>query len=366
MANITLKNISVGPIKGLDLSIGDREFVVLAGPSNSGASSLVRLIAGLQNASHGDILFDDRPINNLVPSDRDVALLAHDYVPYPNLSVFENLAIGLRRRNFAETEIGKRITEVGNALGLEGQLHSKTEALSLEQQRLIGLARAMVRQPKVYLFNEPFADLGATAIRFGRAEIVKLHQRSSATIAYATSRPLEALAFCQRTVVLIDGAIQQDGPAPGIYESPANLAVAKFFDDPPMNLVRGTIKQDRNRLVFSEAGDGTMAIPLATAQASVAKDLSGKEIVMGFWPEDVDLEDTAEAGKQGEASFRALVERVEPVGFEAKLYLQTGAHAVIARIGWSDRPVEGGRRLQFRVRAEKTHLFDAKSGLRIG
>jgi multiple sugar transport system ATP-binding protein len=358
MANITLKNVAAGAIKsGVSLAIPDREFVVLTGSAES--STIVRLMAGLEEVSKGEILFDDRRVDGIAPKDRDVALLAHDYTPYPHLSVFENLAIGLRRRKFAETEIKKRIAAVAATFRLEAQLEGNAGSLSAEQRRLVGLARAMVRQPKIYLFDEPFAGLDPAAARHGRAEIMRLHQRSSATMVFATTNAAEALALGQRTVVLVDGAVQQDGPAQMIYDAPANLAVARFFGEPPMNLVTGTLKQERNGLVFSEAGDGTITIPLPPARFSHPQDLIGKAVVLGVRPEDVEADSLSGPG------FRALVERAEARGSEVDLYLNTGAHSLIARSRRWDWPAEGGHRVQFGIAMEKAHLFDPESGRQV-
>jgi multiple sugar transport system ATP-binding protein len=267
------------------------------------------------------------------------------------------LAIGLRERNFAEAEIKKRIAAVAMELGLEKELEMNGQSLPPEQQRLVGLARVMVRQPNVYLFDEPFAGLESEATRHGRAEIVKLHQRSSATIVYATSSPAEALAFGKRTVIVIDGVIQQDGSAQEIYNAPANLAVARFFGEPPMNLIAGTLKQERDSLVFSEEGDGTIALSLPTDRFSGAKEFLAKSVVLGIRPEDISLE----AGGSG---FRALIQRTESRGGDTDLYLQTGAHSLIAR-NLCSAPAESGQRGQFRMALEKALLFDAKSGRRV-
>jgi multiple sugar transport system ATP-binding protein len=365
MANVTLKNVTAGPIRnGLDLAIHDREFIVVAGPAGSGASTIVRLIAGLEDPSGGEISFDDRRVDGLPPKERDVAWLAHDYVPYPRLSAFENLAIGLRRRNFAETEIKKRIAGVAAALGLEAEFEMNPLSLRADQQRPVGLARAMARQPKVYLFDDAFVGLESEAARRGRTEVAKLHQRSFPTIIYATRFAAEALAFGQRTVVVADGMIQQDAPAQQIYDAPANLVVAKFFGDPPMNLVTGSVKQERNGLVFSEAGDGTISLQLSAHRFPQAKDFLNRHIVFGFRPEDVWTEDLAGSGKESGLGFRALIDRVEGRGAETDLFLQTGANALIAK---SLRPeqAQAGQRIQFRIALEKTHLFDAESGLRV-
>lgn len=357
MASITLKNVTADGIAvALDLAIADREFVVLTGAAGLGVPGIVRLIAGLKNISQGEILFDEGRANDITPTDREVALVAHDYVPYPGLSVFENIAIGLRRRNFADTEIRKRIAAVASALRLEAELEANAQTLSFERRRLVGLARAMVHQPKVYLFDNPFADLEPAAARRGRAEIVRLHQRSSATIVYETTDPAEALAFGERTVVFADDAIQQDDSVKNIYNAPANLAVAKFFGDPPMNLVAGALKQERNALIFSEGGDGTIAMPLPPDRFSIAQDFAGKPVVLGFRAEDVEIG----AG----AGFRALVERAESTGAGTDLYLQTGAHSLIARtLCWDQRA--GGHRIQFRIALEKAHLFDGATGQRV-
>ncbi len=366
MATVTLKNIRLGAIeRGLDLTIRDREFAVLCGPSGAKISTIVRLIAGLEKPSQGEILFDDRQVNEAAPKDRDVALVTNEYSPYPRLSVFENLAIGLRRRKFAETEIKKRIEAVAIALGLEGHLDGYPSQFTREQQLFVGLARAMVRQPRVYLFDEPFANLDAAAARRGRAEVVKLHQRASATIIYATTAPAEAIALGQRTVVVIDGVVQQDAPAESVYQTPPNLAVAGFFGDPPMNLVTGTLKEERNGLVFSEAGDGTISVPLAPDRFAGANHFAGRTIVLGFRPEAIEIDSAVGEGRPATGSFRALVERAEPRGSGADLSLQTGAHTLIANSPRWGEPGAGGHRLQFTIVIEKAHLFDPETGRRV-
>jgi multiple sugar transport system ATP-binding protein len=363
MATVTLKNVSSALIeRGLDLTIRDREFAVLCGPSGANISTIVRLIAGLEKPSQGEILFDDRQVNEAAPKDRDVALVTNDYAPYPRLSVFENLAIGLRHRKFAETEIRKRIEPVATALGLEAQLEGYASQLAREQQLFVGLARAMVLQPKVYLFHEPFANLDPAAARRGRAEIVKLHQRSSATIIYATTAPAEALGLGQRTVVFVDGAVRQDAIAKSVYDAPTNLAVARFFGEPPMNLVTGTLKQEPNGLVFSEGGDGTISMPLTADRFAGANHFAGQTIVLGFRPEDIEIESAVADGRPATGSFRALVERAEPKGSGADLSLQTGAHTLIANSSRWGESQAGGHRLQFRITMEKAHLFDPETG----
>jgi multiple sugar transport system ATP-binding protein len=362
MANLVLKNVGGSGFKGgLDLTIAGREFVVLTGPDAQESSAIARLIAGLADAREGQILFDDRRINDLAPKDRDIAFLAHDYEPYPRLSVYENLAIGLKRRQFAETEIKKRIASVAEALQIQNRLETSAGSLLPAERPFLGLARAMVRQPRVYLFDRPFANLGPLEASRGRAAIAALQQRSSATIIYATSDPAEALSLGARTVVIAGGTVQQDADAQTVYNSPANLTVAKFFGEPPMNLVQGTVKRERDGFVFVEAGEGTIAVNLPGPRFDGAKDPAGRAAILGFRAESVEIA-SSEGSNRPALGFRAVVERAEPRGAQTDLYLRTGAHALICRTAhWEEG---GGRRLQFAIDLAKASLFDAETGLR--
>jgi multiple sugar transport system ATP-binding protein len=352
MATVALKN--------LNLTIRDREFVILAGPDVA-VSEIVRAIAGLAEAPPGEILFDDKPIQDIAPPERDVALLSHDYVPYPRLSVYENLAIGLKQRRFGDAEIKKRIAAVAEAVQIQDQLELSPDSLLPEEREFLGLARAMVRQPRVYLFDRPFANLGSEDASRGRAVISELQQRSSATIIYATNDPPEAMAFATRTVIIAGATVQQDADGQTIYDSPANLRVARFFGDPPMNLVKGTLRATRDAVTFAEAGEGTIALELPFLQA--AKDMADRQVILGFRPESVAIAPTPNGSNRPGASFRAVVERAEPKGAQTDLYLRTGAHALICRTAHWER--QGGRRLQFTIDPAKTHIFAEETGLRL-
>ena len=366
MASISLKisseELAVGG--GLDLQIQDGEFVVLAGPPACGNSTLLRMIAGLVEVPQGDILLDGRRINEVPPQDRDIAFVSHDYTPYPGMSVYENLAFGLERRKFGKTEIKKRVLAAAEILGLQEQLDRRPQSLSAAERQLVALARAMVHQPKVFLFDEPFSALEPDARRRGRAEIKKLHQRLPATMIYGTHDPVEVMAMGERTVVFNEGIVRQDANAQSIYDEPADLFVAKFAGVPPMNLVHGTLKQDRDSLLFSEAEDGTIAIRLPMARFAGAQESFGKPVVLGIRPEDVEIaSSTNGAGRS--PSFRALVDRVEPRGAETDLYLQTGAHELICRSRRWVEQGEGGHRFQFEINLDEAHFFDRGSGRRI-
>ena len=356
MATITLRQLD----GRLDLAIRAREFVVLAGPGPEG-SAIVRAIAGLAEAPQGDILFDNKPINQLAPRERDVALLSLDYAPYPRLSVYENLAIGLKQRRFGEGEIAKRIAGVAEALGIEGQLEMPADSLSPAERRFVGLGRVMVRQPGIYLFERPFANLGSAEASRGRAAIAELQQRSPTTMVFATNDPAEALALGTRTVIIEGGTVQQDAEAQSVYDAPANLTVAEFFGDPPMNLLQGTLKADRNAVTFTEAGEGTISLPLPHFGA--AKDLAGKPVTLGLPPESIEPVRSPEGSDRPSSGFRALVDRAEPKGSHTDLYLRTGAHDLVCRTTrWQS---QGGRRLQFAIDLGQTHLFAGETGLRL-
>ena len=360
MAKIALCNVSALGLTNLSLEIQDREFVVLAGPAGCGSSTILRVIAGLEDPSRGDIFFGERRMNDVPPKDREVAIVFRDYAPYPRMSVYENLAFTLRSGKFSRAETKKRVLAAAELLGLQEIMDRMPATLGAEERQRLVLGRAIARQPKVILLDEPFASLDGEARARGRAEIRRLHQRLPATIVYATNDPVEALAIGDRLVVLDRGVVQQEGNSATVYDAPANLFVAGFIGQPPMNLIRGTLKQDRDSLLFSEQGDGTIKIRLAVSEFSNAKDFVGRPIVLGIRPEDITV---AAAGmERSPTSFRALVEMVEPMGAEANLYLQTGAHALICRSRRGTDKGNAGHRLQFEIDIEKARLFDPASG----
>jgi multiple sugar transport system ATP-binding protein len=364
MAAITLKGISGAGFSGtgLDLKIADREFVILAGRDRSGLSAIARAIAGLDAISGGEIFLGERRINDVPPHQRGVAYIAHDFVPYPRLSVRENISLGLELRKFGKGEADKRIQEAAELLELKTFLESEPEDLSAEQRHRLALARAIVQQPKVYVFDEPLAGLSRDGQRRARAEIAKLRERSTATIVYATANGAEALASGGRVVFLEGGAIHQDAEARMLLEMPATLSVAEFLGDPPMNFIQGTIETDRDGLVFSESGEGTIALRIPAATFRDESAIIGKTVVLGIRPDDLEI---AGASAPKGTTFRALIDRIELKGAESDLYLRTGAHHLICRSQSWGEPGEGGRRAEFAVDLAKVHLFDALTGYRI-
>jgi multiple sugar transport system ATP-binding protein len=268
----------------------------------------------------------------------------------------------LKRRKFLDPEIKKRVLAAAEIVGLEELLETKPPSLSLGQRQRVAFARAIALQPKVFLFDEPLASLEPKTRGQMRNLISKLHQRLQATMIYATHDPIEAMALGSRIVAVNDGAIQQDGTAPSLYDEPANSFIAEFLS-PPMNLVEGTLKQDHDSLVFSEKDDGTIEVRWPISEFPTARDLVGKPVLLGIRPEEIRVARPSTGGVSS-GSFRAIADLVEIVGAEANIYLQTGAHVLVCRTSRSVDQNEAGHRLQFELNASKVRLFDPVSGLR--
>jgi len=374
MAKVSLKDVNkvypgkdgrdVAAVNDLALEIQDREFVVLAGPRNCGISSVVRMIAGLEDISKGDILIGDRRVNDLPPKERDIAMVSQNYVPYPRMSVHDNLAFGLKRRKFPGAEIKKRVAATAEILGLHDLLESKPESLSAEQRQRLAVGRALALQPKVFLFDEPLANLEATARGQLRNEIAKLHQRLQTPMIYATHDPVEALALGGRIVVMNEGAIQQDGTALALYDEPANVFVAEFVGSPPMNFVRGALKQDRDWLLFSEADEGTIEARWPISEFPAGQDFAGKPVLLGVRPEEIGIAESPK-GEKYSGTFAAIIDLVETVGAEVDLHLQTGASALICRTPRSAGHWQAGHRGRFQLNMNRLCLFDPISTRRV-
>jgi multiple sugar transport system ATP-binding protein len=374
MAKISLKNVTkiypgkdgrdVTAVNDLDIEIQDREFVVLVGPSNCGISSIARMIAGLDDISKGDIFIGDRRVNDMPPKDRDIAMVSQNYAPYPRMSVYDNLAFGLKVRKFPNAEIKKRVLAAAGILGLQELLERKPESLSSEQRQRVAITRAIALQPKVFLFDEPLANLEAKTRAQMRNEITKLHQRLQATLIYATHDPLEAMAMGGRIVIMNAGTIQQDGTALTLYDEPENVFAAGFVGSPPMNFIRGALKQDRDWLLFSEVEDGTIEVRLPISEFPAGRAFVGKPVLLGIRPEEIRIAESSKAEKSSDR-FPAIIDLVEATGAGANLYLQTGAHTLVCRTQRDVDHPEAGHRLQFELNLGKVCLFDPISRRRI-
>lgn len=356
------KGAPIVAVTDFNLEIQDREFIVFVGPSGCGKSTTLRMIAGLEEISRGDVFIGDRRINDVPPKDRDIAMVFQNYALYPHMSVYDNMAFGLKLRKVPKAEIQKRVADAASILGIEQYLERKPKALSGGQRQRVAVGRAIVRQPKVFLFDEPLSNLDAKMRVQMRAEITKLHQRLQATMIYVTHDQVEAMTMGTRIVVMKDGVVQQADAPLHLYHNPNNQFVASFLGSPQMNFVNGTLEKNGSNIVFKEHGNGTVLLELGADREGLEAHI-GKEVSCGFRPEDCECVTSEE--KKIPNVFQAVVELVEPMGAETYLYLTTGEHTVISRSHYSFDQSQSGRRMRFGVTIDKVHLFDKETGLRL-
>ena len=361
MAGLSLERIrKVYPngqvaVDDASFTVGDGELLVLVGPSGCGKSTLLRMIAGLEQISSGTLRIGERVVNEVAPKDRDIAMVFQSYALYPHMSVAENLGFGLKLRGLPKEQIAARVGEAAATLELGHLLDRKPAALSGGQRQRVALGRALVRQPQVFLLDEPLSNLDAKLRMSMRVEIARLHRQLGATMVYVTHDQIEAMTLGQRIVVLKDGVIQQIDTPMALYARPANLFVATFLGSPAMNVLRGTIvQQDGLALDFGD----DWKIPLGDADVPVG--CLGREIAVGVRPEHLQP-----AGTEGRAAFAPEVEVVEPVGNEVFVNLRHGSQALVARFGPETLP-EPGVPLPIAVASRHLHFFETESGRRIG
>jgi multiple sugar transport system ATP-binding protein len=367
VAKVVLENVSKiypGGIKAVDhvnLEIQDREFVVLVGPSGCGKSTTLRMIAGLEEISEGNIYIDGRRVNDVPPKDRDIAMVFQNYALYPHMTVYKNMAFGLMLRKYPKAEIDARVREAAQILGItEEQLHRKPKALSGGQRQRVAVGRAIVRKPKAFLFDEPLSNLDAKMRVQMRAEISKLHHRLQSTMIYVTHDQVEAMTMGDRIVVMKDGVIQQVDDPITLYERPRNLFVAGFIGSPPMNFFHGSIQPRAGALWFVEAvrtpgNGGGFAVRLTDEMAKRLSGHTGKPVVFGVRPEHInDRQFVASANP--DHIVRATVEVVEPMGAEIYLYLSTQHHTFVARVS-SRETADVNQQVEMVLDMAKCHFF---------
>ncbi|MEW6009134.1 MAG: sn-glycerol-3-phosphate ABC transporter ATP-binding protein UgpC [Candidatus Omnitrophota bacterium] len=359
MAQVSLREVSKiyqGNIRAVDnisLSIENKEFIVLVGPSGCGKSTTLRMIAGLEEATAGDIYIADKRVNNVPAKDRDIAMVFQNYALYPHMTVFENMSFGLRLRRYPRQEIKTRVKEAAQILGISSLLDRHPRELSGGERQRVALGRAIVRKPKVFLFDEPLSNLDAKLRVQMRTEIHKLHLKLQTTMIYVTHDQIEAMTLGDKIAILRNGVIQQFGEPISVYDKPANKFVAGFIGTPPMNFLTGLITKKDGRLYFNE---GQINIKIVEEMNERLRPYINKEVIFGVRSEDIyDKLFVSEAPPEN--IVKATCEVYEPMGSEVYLYLKTAKNSFIAKVGAHDHPpINEEMDLVFDM--SKVHFFD--------
>jgi multiple sugar transport system ATP-binding protein len=360
MASVTLEHVAktfneVQAVNDVSIQIQDKEFLVLVGPSGCGKSTILRMIAGLEEMTDGNIYIGDRLVNDVPPKDRDIAMVFQNYALYPHMSVYDNLAFGLKLRHTPKQEIQRRVHEAAGILGIEQLLQRKPKQLSGGQRQRVALGRAIVREPQVFLMDEPLSNLDAKLRVQTRAELIKLHRRIQTTVVYVTHDQVEAMTMGSRIAVLRDGVLQQlDAPAE-VYSRPANVFVAGFIGSPAMNFFNAELSAVNGQFNVRAAG-----IELALPDEIKAK-LSGhssREVILGVRPEDI--HDGRHVVPNGNPPADVKVDVIEQMGNETYVYLTAGDTTFTARMG-SSIDAAPGSTLPIVIDARKVHLFDPQT-----
>ena len=363
MAQVSVRKIvkeyegGVQAVKGIDLEIADQEFVVLVGPSGCGKSTTLRMIAGLEEITDGEIWIGGDVVNDVPPRDRDIAMVFQNYALYPHMSVFDNMAFGLKLRKFPKSEIKRRVDEAARILDIQTLLERKPKALSGGQRQRVAMGRAIVRNPKVFLFDEPLSNLDAKLRVQMRTEIKKLHQTVRTTTVYVTHDQVEAMTLADRVVVMNDGIIEQVGPPQELYHHPATRFVAGFIGSPAMNFIPGRIEGANNALAVRLSD--TISLPIPAARLDRYGPYKDKKVVFGIRPEH--LTETHEGSKQNMAPLNALIDVTEPMGMETMVHFFIDGAPVCARVDPTVR-AEPGEMIPLSADMSNMHLIDPESG----
>ena len=355
MAVVKLKDVTkvfdneIYAVRDFSVDISDGEFVVLVGPSGCGKSTVLRMIAGLEDITSGDIYIEDKLMNYVAPKDRDIAMVFQNYALYPHMNVYDNISFGLKLRKVKPSEIKQRVEKAADILGISSLMHRKPKALSGGQRQRVALGRSIVRQPKVFLFDEPLSNLDAK-LRVGmRTEISKLHNRLKTTMIYVTHDQVEAMTLGDRIIIMNDGVIQQYGTPVNLYDNPVNKFVAGFIGSPSMNFISGKVEKNQG-LVFKS---GRLSFQIDGGDEDKLKDYVGREIIFGIRPEDISI--------SGEEKGTPMsVDILEMMGNEIYLYLNIEQNTMIARVP-PDTKVKEGEKINVSFDYSKAHYFDPDS-----
>ena len=367
MARLVLENVAkifsgsrrekIAAVRDLKLTIEDGELLVILGPSGCGKTTPLRLIAGLETPDQGGIFLDGRSLAGVPPKDRDVAMVFQNDALFPHLTVFENMALGLRLRHFPRAQIGERVNAAADMLGLAGLLQRRPTELSGGECQRAALGRALVRRPRVFLLDEPLSNLDAPLRLQLRGEIARLRRRLGATMIFVTHDQAEALALADWVAVMKDGAVQQVARPAEIYARPASRFVAGFIGSPPMNFFEGALAEKNGLLVFQERAGKAPPFSIELKTAASPRQHAGQPMTLGLRPEHI----IAAAQGNGMAVVRALLERVEPAGAESLLYFSSGGHSFVAR-GPADAALRAAETIPLHFDMERARFFDPVTG----
>ncbi len=366
MAQVLIKNVNkiyengFHAVKDVNILAEDEEFVVLVGPSGCGKTTTLRMVAGLETISSGEILIDNRVVNDVLPKDRNIAMVFQNYALYPHMTVFENMAFALKLRKMNKAEIKQKVKNAAEMLGIDMLLDRKPKQLSGGQRQRVALGRAIVRNPQVFLFDEPLSNLDAKMRVQMRAEISRLHKNLKTTMLYVTHDQIEAMTMADKIVVMKDGVIQQIGSPLDVYNKPSNLFVAGFIGSPAINSFTGKLYTENNQLFFVYEN---MKIALTNEQRNAIKDYKSEEIIFSIRPEDI-YDANFDSLIEQKQTTEAFCEIVEPLGNEYMVYLKIGTKDITARFDPKKLP-ETNKNLMVSFDISKTRLFDVNTHLRL-
>lgn len=361
MASISLKNVckiypgDVMAVDNFNLEIEDKEFIILVGPSGCGKSTTLRMIAGLEEISRGELIIGDRLVNDVPPKDRDIAMVFQSYALYPHMTVYKNMAFGLELKKTPKEEIERRVKEAAAVLDIEHLLERKPKALSGGQRQRVALGRAMVRNPAVFLLDEPLSNLDAKLRASMRTQLIKLHKRLGTTFIYVTHDQTEAMTMGDRIVVMKDGIVQQVNTPQNLYDHPVNMFVAGFIGSPQMNMLEGKLLKEGEKFLV-QLGDDKLELPSSKVTDAV-KNAVGKEVVLGIRPEDI----YDDGSKQG-IDIPTSVDVTELMGSEVYLYLNYKGNSLTARVA-PTTTTKRGDNIKVTLDMQKAHIFDKESTL---
>ena len=359
MATVVLKNVSkvygnrVVAVNHVSLEVEDKEFVVLVGPSGCGKTTTLRMVAGLEEMTQGELFIGDQLVNDLPARNRDIAMVFQNYALYPHMTAYQNLAFGLQLRHYPRKEIERRVQEAAEILGITHLLYRRPKELSGGERQRVALGRAIVRKPKVFLFDEPLSNLDAKLRVQMRTELIKLHNRLQSTMIYVTHDQVEALTLGERVVVMKDGLIHQIGHPIAVYENPSNKFVAGFIGSPPMNFLQGKIVSQNGDFYFFDRGIKLRILQQNDDKVAAYRD---KEVIFGIRPEDIYDRIFAQDARP-EYTVTATVEVVAPMGSEIYLYLNAGRNTFVARVNNQDTAT-ANQDVQVVFDMSKAHFFD--------